>query len=244
MSLFASLRRDIEAARQRDPAAISTLEIILAYPGFHARQLHRLAHALHVRHVPVVPRLVSHLNRWLTGIEIHPGAQIGEGFFIDHGMGVVIGETTMIGDDVTLYQGVTLGGVSRERVKRHPTVHSGAVIGAGAQVLGPVEIGAAARVGAGSVVVESVAPGATVVGVPAKPPGEQRAGERRADSDEWKATSDERLPTERSLATAASAVEVAGLRRLIDQLEDRVRELEARVEDLDRQHVTPVGGRR
>ncbi len=244
MSLLASIRRDIEAARQRDPAAISTLEIILAYPGFHARQFHRLAHTLHVRQIPMVPRLVSHLNRWLTGIEIHPGAQIGEGFFIDHGMGVVIGETTVIGDDVTLYQGVTLGGVSRERAKRHPTVHSGAVIGAGAQVLGPVEIGAGARVGAGSVVIESVPPGMTVVGVPAKPPGEQRAGERRAESDERKAMSDGRSPTEQSLATAASAVEVAGLRRLINQLEDRVRELEARVEDLDRQHVTPVGGRR
>ena len=238
MSLLASIRRDIEAARQRDPAATSSLEIILAYPGFHARQLHRLAHTLHLRRLPVIPRLVSHLSRWLTGIEIHPGAQIGEGFFIDHGMGVVIGETTVIGDDVTLYQGVTLGGVSRERVKRHPTVRSGVVIGAGAQVLGPVEIGAGARIGAGSVVVESVTPETTVVGVPAKPTVERRASDPRAASHEPRAN--ERLIGERSVAAA----EIPRLVHLISQLEDRVRELESRVADLDRQHAPVVSGRR
>ena len=168
---FRSIRRDLEAALERDPAASSVLEVLLAYPGFHARQLHRVAHRLHRRGVPLLPRLISHLNRAVTGIEIHPAARIGEGLFIDHGMGVVIGETAEIGDDVTLYQGVTLGGSSRLREKRHPTLRDGVVVGAHAQIIGAVEVGEGARVGAGSVVVTSVPPYSTVVGVPGRAVG-------------------------------------------------------------------------
>src|SRR5919108_840887 len=166
--LLRSIRRDLQAALERDPAARSALEVLLAYPGFHARQLHRLAHHLYRRGVPLLPRLVSQLNRALTGIEIHPAARIGQGLFIDHGMGVVIGETAEIGDDVTLYQGVTLGGSSRLREKRRPTLRDGVVVGAHAQLIGAVEVGEGARVGAGSVVVSSVPPYSTVVGVPGR----------------------------------------------------------------------------
>jgi serine O-acetyltransferase len=171
LRLLANMRRDIDAALERDPAATSALEVVLAYPGFHARQLHRLAHRLYVAGWPLLPRLISHLNRALTGIEIHPGARIGRGLFIDHGMGVVIGQTAEIGDDVTLYQGVTLGGSSRLREKRHPTLHDGVVVGAHAQIIGAVEVGEGARVGAGSVVVTSVPPYSTVVGVPGRAVG-------------------------------------------------------------------------
>jgi serine O-acetyltransferase len=166
MSLIKSIIRDIQAARERDPAAVSNLEVILAYPGFHARQFHRLAHALYRLRVPLVPRLISHLSRFLTGIEIHPGAKIGEGFFIDHGMGVVIGETTEIGDNCSLFQGVTLGGTSTKRTKRHPTLGNNVVVGAGASLIGAVHVGDNSRIGAGSVVATSVPENATVVGVP------------------------------------------------------------------------------
>jgi serine O-acetyltransferase len=166
VGLLQSIRRDIEAAKARDPAAVSTLEVVFAYPGFHARQLHRLAHTLHGAGLRFPARLISHLGRALTGIEIHPGARIGEGFFIDHGMGVVIGETAVIGDDCHLYQGVTLGGTSTKRAKRHPTLGRGVVVGAGAKIIGAVNIGAGAKIGAGSVVVTNVPPNATVVGVP------------------------------------------------------------------------------
>jgi len=168
MSLWKSIKRDIDAVYERDPAAVSTLEIILAYPGFQARQIHRLAHALYKRRIPVIPRLISHLSRFLTGIEIHPGAKIGEGFFIDHGMGVVIGETAEIGNDCTLYQGVTLGGTSTQRTKRHPTLGNNVTVGAGSQIIGAITIGDDVKVGAGSVVVQNVPPHATVVGVPGR----------------------------------------------------------------------------
>ena len=168
MSLIASIKRDINTVFERDPAATSTLEVLLAYPGFHARQFHRLAHTLLRWHIPVLPRLISHFSRFLTGIEIHPGAKIGEGFFIDHGMGTVIGETAEIGDNVTLYQGVTLGGTSHQRTKRHPTLSNNVVVGVGAQVIGAITIGENTKVGAGSVVVTSVPANATVVGVPGR----------------------------------------------------------------------------
>jgi serine O-acetyltransferase len=168
MSVLKSILRDIQAAKDKDPAARSTLEVILAYPGFHARQLHRLAHTLHRAGVPLLPRVISHLNRWLTGIEIHPGAQIGEGLFIDHGMGLVIGETAVIGDDCQLMQDVTLGGTSTRREKRHPTLGNHVTVGAGAKVIGAITIGDHARIGAGSVVVTNVPAYATVVGVPGK----------------------------------------------------------------------------
>lgn len=166
MGLLADLRDDIRATMARDPAARSQAEVILFYPGFHARLAHRLAHALHVRGVPLVPRGIMHLTRFLTGIEIHPGAAIGSRFFIDHGMGVVIGETAEIGSDVMIYQGVTLGGTSTRRVKRHPTLRDNVVVGAGAKLIGAIEIGENARIGAGSVVVTNVPANATVVGVP------------------------------------------------------------------------------
>ncbi len=166
MGLLQSIRSDIQAAKERDPAATSTLEVIFAYPGFHARQLHRLTHVLHTRGLRLPARLISHLGRALTGIEIHPCAQIGEKFFIDHGMGVVIGETTIIGDNCHLYQGVTLGGTSTKRAKRHPTLGDGVVVGAGAKIIGAVNIGDGAKIGAGSVVVTNVPPNATVIGVP------------------------------------------------------------------------------
>ena len=166
MGLLQSIRNDIQAAKERDPAATSTLEVIFTYPGFHARQLHRLAHTLHTLGLRLPARLISHLGRALTGIEIHPRAQIGEKFFIDHGMGVVIGETTVIGNNCHLYQGVTLGGTSTQRAKRHPTLGDGVVVGAGAKIIGAVNIGDDAKIGAGSVVVTNVPPNATVVGVP------------------------------------------------------------------------------
>jgi len=166
MGFLDSVRRDIKAARERDPAATSDLEVVLTYPGFHARQIHRLAHSLHQRGLRVPARLVSHFGRAVTGIEIHPGARIGEKFFIDHGMGVVIGETAIIGDNVHLFQGVTLGGTSTRRAKRHPTLARNVVVGAGAKVIGDVTIGENAKIGAGSVVVTNVPANATVVGVP------------------------------------------------------------------------------
>ncbi|HOB09427.1 MAG: serine O-acetyltransferase [Limnochordia bacterium] len=167
-NIIDTIRRDIQAIRERDPAARSTLEIVLCYPGLHALEVHRVAHWLYRRRLKLLARIISHLNRFFTGIEIHPGAQIGRGVFIDHGMGVVIGETTVIKDNVTLYQGVVLGGTGKEKGKRHPTIEEGAVIASGAMVLGSFTVGENARVGAGAVVLDSVPPNSTVVGVPAK----------------------------------------------------------------------------
>lgn len=164
--MFTTMRRDIQAAFERDPAARSTLEILLCYPGLHAVWGHRLAHWLWVHGAKLLGRWISHLVRWLTGIEIHPGAKIGPGLLIDHGMGVVIGETAEVGSDVTLYQGVTLGGTSLERVKRHPTLEDGVVVGAGAKILGAITIGERSRIGANAVVVKPVPPNSVVVGVP------------------------------------------------------------------------------
>ena len=161
-------REDVEAVKDRDPAATNTLEIILSYPGLHAIWMHRVAHYLHTHDVPLVPRLISMLARALTGVEIHQGAQIGKGFFIDHGMGVVIGETAEIGDNVTLFQGVTLGGTGKEKGKRHPTIEDNVVIAAGAKVLGPITVGESSKVGAQSVVLQDVPPNCTVVGVPGR----------------------------------------------------------------------------
>ncbi len=166
MSVIAEIREDIRATLERDPAARNTAEVVLFYPGFHARLAHRVANALYRRDVPLLPRGIMHVARFLTGIEIHPGATIGRRFFIDHGMGVVIGETAEIGAGVMLYQGVTLGGTSTHRTKRHPTLRDNVVVGAGARVIGAVEIGENARIGAGSVVVTNVPANATVVGVP------------------------------------------------------------------------------
>jgi len=168
MKLIRSIRRDVQAVFEHDPAAKNAWEIFFAYPGFHARQFHRLSHTLWNWNVPFFPRFISHLGRFFTGIEIHPGAKIGEGFFIDHGMGVVIGETSEIGDNVALYQGVTLGGTSLLKKKRHPTLSNNVVVGAGSKLIGAITIGENVKVGAGSVVVTSVPPHATVVGVPGR----------------------------------------------------------------------------
>ncbi len=162
----ARLREDIQAAQEHDPAARNALEVLVAYPGIHALIIHRLAHALAARGMITLPRAISHLARWLTGIEIHPRAQIGRRLFIDHGMGIVVGETAVIGDDCHLYQEVTLGGTSTRREKRHPTLEDHVTVGAGAKIIGNVTIGSHARIGAGSVVVSNVPPFATVVGVP------------------------------------------------------------------------------
>jgi serine O-acetyltransferase len=163
------VRRDVEAVLERDPAATSAFEVITSYSGLHALWFHRVAHKLREAGVPILPRWISQFGRLVTGIEIHPGATIGEGFFIDHGAGVVIGETTEIGDNVTLYQGVTLGGTGKETGKRHPTIGDNVVIGAGAKVLGSITVGDDAKIGAGSVVVQSVPRNATVVGNPGRP---------------------------------------------------------------------------
>ncbi len=166
--MFERLREDIACVFERDPAARNTFEVLTTYPGIHAVLSHRLAHRLWRANWKWLARMLSNLSRLFTGIEIHPGAQIGRRFFIDHGMGVVIGETAVIGDDCTLYHGVTLGGTSWEKGKRHPTLGRDVVVGAGAKVLGPIEIGDGVRIGSNAVVVKSVEPGATVVGVPGR----------------------------------------------------------------------------
>lgn len=162
------LREDIQVIKERDPAAKNYLEILLCYPGLHAIWFHRMAHFLYCRKWYTTARLLSHLSRWLTGIEIHPGAKIGRRVFIDHGMGIVIGETSEIGDDCLLYKGVVLGGTTLEKKKRHPTLGNRVIVGSNATILGAITIGDGARIGSGSVVVKPVPPGATVVGVPGR----------------------------------------------------------------------------
>ncbi len=168
MSIWSEIAEDLRVPVERDPAARGTLDVILSYPGFHAVTAHRFIHALDALGVPLLPRFLSNLVRAATGIEIHPAARIGRRFFIDHGMGVLIGETAEIGDDVTLYKGVTLGGTSLGRGKRHPTIGNDVVIGTNASILGAITVGDGARVGAGSVVVRDVPPRATVVGIPGR----------------------------------------------------------------------------
>ncbi len=163
-----SIIDDIKVVFERDPAARNIFEVLLAYPGLHAIINHRIAYFLYKLHIPLIPRLISHISRFFTGIEIHPGARIGKKFFIDHGMGVVIGETTEIGDNVLLYQGVTLGGTGKEKGKRHPTLGNNIVVGAGAKILGNIKIGDNCKIGAGSVVIKDVPPNSTVVGVPGR----------------------------------------------------------------------------
>ena len=166
--MFRSLKSDFAIIKERDPAARGFLEIILCYPGFQAISIHRISHKLWKYNLPLLPRLLSHMTRFLTGVEIHPGAKIGKGVFIDHGMGVVIGETSEIGDRCLLYQGVTLGGTGKENGKRHPTLEANVVVGAGAKVLGGIHVGTNTRIGAGSVVVKNVEANSTVVGIPGR----------------------------------------------------------------------------
>ncbi len=179
--MFNSLREDIASVFDRDPAARSVLEILLCYPGLHALWIYRIAHWFWTRHWFLAGRLISHIGRFLTGIEIHPGARIGRRFFIDHGMGVVIGETAEIGDNVTLYHGVTLGGVTWDKVKRHPTLGDNVVIGSGAKVLGPFTVGSGSKIGSNSVVVREVPANATVVGIPGRTVLSQKREEGRVD---------------------------------------------------------------
>ena len=216
---FKRLRDEIDAAMRRDPAARTRLEVALLYPSFHALVAHRLAHALWVRGWRLLGRFVSQVARALTGIEIHPGAAIGRRFFIDHGMGVVIGETAEIGDDVMLYHGVTLGGTSLDHGKRHPTLETGVIVGAGAKILGPVTIGANARIGANAVVVKEVPAGASAIGIPARvvPPRDQRQDFMAYGTP----TSDLPDPVARA---------IGGMVDQIDRLSARVNELERAAE--------------
>jgi serine O-acetyltransferase len=217
------IREDIKAFYDKDPAAKSNLEIILAYPGFHAVVLHRLAHRLYLRRVPVLPRLVSHFTRFITGIEIHPGAQLGRRLTIDHGMGIVIGETAEVGDDVLLYQGVTLGNARFQRGKRHPTVGNNVVIGAGAKVLGPITVGDGARVAAGAVVINDVPPNTTAAGVPAK-------AIRYHNPDTGETRRLEQMPD-------PEGDEIKALRNRVGELEERLAALEER-DDMHNEIVT------
>lgn len=168
MGILKEIKSDFRAVFERDPAARSALEVIFAYPGFHAIVFHRVSHWLWHNRMKLLGRTLSHVSRFLTGIEIHPGAKIGNGFFIDHGMGAVIGETSEVGDNVTIYHGVTLGGTSFKRDKRHPTIEDNVTVGAGAKILGPLTVGANSKIGANSVVIADVPQNSTVVGIPGK----------------------------------------------------------------------------
>ncbi len=233
--MFKRLREDIDVVFERDPAVRTRLEVILCYPSFHAIQFYRVAHWAWNSNLKLLGRFISHLGRFLTGIEIHPGVKIGNRFFIDHGMGVVIGETAEIGNDVTLYHDVTLGGIapsvdaaSQVNQKRHPTLDDGVIVGSGAQVLGPITVGRNARVGANSVVLKEVPEGATVVGIPARPVG-LRDKARPQKFDAYGTPSPD-LPDPVSRA-------IDGLLEHVGTLSARVQELER---ELDRRaRVTP-----
>jgi serine O-acetyltransferase len=220
--IFKNLRDDVANVLRLDPAARSALEVVLCYPGFHAVVFHRLAHWLWARGWLVAGRLVSAAGRSLTGIEIHPGAKIGRRFFIDHGVGVVIGETAEIGDDVTLYQGVTLGGTSLNRGKRHPTLEDDVIIGAGAKVLGSFTVHRGARVGANAVVLQEVPAGVSVAGIPAKPVGE-RAKQEKAPEFLPYGTPCEETPDPVACQLSVLHGEVARLRARLAALEEERR---------------------
>ena len=211
--MFDRMKEDIQTVFSGDPAARNVWEILCCYPGMHAIWLHRVAHYLWMHRLRFAARLLSHHARWLTGVDIHPGATIGRRFFIDHGMGVVIGETAEIGDGVLMYQGVVLGGTSLEKKKRHPTIGNDVVIGTGATILGPITVGDGAKIGAGSVVIKPVPAGATIVGVPGHIAGAKRSARTGADLDHA------RLP-DPVVRTLAQTLEQQG------RLEERVRELE------------------
>ncbi len=228
MAMWYTLKEDIRVVFNRDPAARNIWEVLLSYPGFHALFFYRVAHFLWERGLNVLGRLVSHAGRFLTGIEIHPGAKIGARFFIDHGMGVVVGETTEIGDDVTIYQGVTLGGISLKKDKRHPTVEDCVIIGAGATILGPVIIGRNSRIGSGSVVVNSVPPDSTVVGIPGKVV--EGGGVHRDPEAHIIDLNHQRLPDPVAKA-------ITGLTDYVQRLEKRVNELSSRQGGLEERQI-------
>jgi serine O-acetyltransferase len=214
--MFDEIRRDIRVVRERDPAARSAFEVLLCYPGVHALMFHRLGHRLWSAGLTTAARFVSHVSRFFTGIEIHPAATIGKGLFIDHGMGIVIGETAEIGDNVSLLQGVTLGGTSTRREKRHPTLGNNVTVGAGAKIIGGFRIGDGSRIGAGSVVVREVPPNSVVVGVPGRVT--YRDGQRVTDAIDMNQTD---LPDP--------------VAKAIEQLLERIRSLEGEVEALRKQ---------
>lgn len=220
--MFKTIREDIHSVFDRDPAARSVLEIIFCYPGLHAVWFYRIAHWFWTHNFYFLGRFTSHLGRFFTGVEIHPGAKIGHKFFIDHGMGVVIGETAEIGDNVTLYHGVTLGGVTWDKVKRHPTLDDNVVIGSGAKILGPFTVGKGAKVGSNSVVVKEVPPNATVVGIPGRVVMEEKKAE------------DARPDLEHGKLPDPEAKAIACLFDQIRALEKKVQDLTARLEENER----------
>jgi len=220
MGIFADMREDIDAIMARDPAARSRLEVIFCYPGFHARVFHRLAHTLWRNGWLLLGRFSSHVGRFLTGIEIHPGATIGRRFFVDHGMGCVVGETAEIGDDVTLYHGVTLGGISLDPGKRHPTLKDGVIVGSGAQVLGPITVGENARIGANAVVLKDVPAGVTMVGIPARPVLPRSTPAEAAEFHAYGTPSAD-LPDPVAKVVEGLLGEIAGLRARVVELEEK-----------------------
>ncbi|MBD2413539.1 serine O-acetyltransferase [Nostoc calcicola FACHB-389] len=214
---FEPLLSDFRIIFERDPAARNWLEVVFCYPGLHALCLHRLAHWLHCRGVGFIPRLISHVGRFLTGIEIHPGAEIGQGVFIDHGMGVVIGETAIVGDYTLIYQGVTLGGTGKESGKRHPTVGKYVVVGAGAKVLGNLQIGDRVRIGAGSIVLRNIPSDCTVVGVPGRIISRNQSASLS--------------PLEHGKLPDVEATVIRSLLSRIEQLEKQLQTLEVRTQE-------------
>jgi serine O-acetyltransferase len=222
--MFKHLREDISAVFARDPAARNSFEVLTLYPGLHALILHRLAHRLWRANFKWLGRFVSHTARWLTGIEIHPGATIGRRFFIDHGMGVVIGETAEIGDDCTVYHGVTLGGTTWNKGKRHPTLGKGVVVGAGAKILGPITMGDGAKVGSNAVVVKDVPAGATAVGIPARITAHEPAHAPLEAFAQYGVSSDE----------DPLANTVTGLSAHTSEIDHKLADLEATIADLQR----------
>ena len=240
--MFKGLRREIESAMDRDPAARSSLEVVLCYPGFQAVLIYRLSNALWRRGFYLLGRLVSHLGRFLTGIEIHPGAKIGQSVFIDHGMGVVIGETSEIGDDVTLYHGVTLGGVapsvdsdSQRGAKRHPSLAANVIVGSGAQILGPVTVGKGAKVGANAVITRDVPAGVTIVGIPG------RVVQTQASSADAKATEDGEEPFAPYGMPIGDIPDPVAKR--LEALMNEVRLLQAKVKSLEAELESAAGER-
>lgn len=221
--MFRRFKEDVQMVFDRDPAARSVLEILTCYPGLHAICLHRIAHVLWNKRFRFFARLLSHVNRLFTGVEIHPCAQIGRRFFIDHGAGVVIGETSEIGDDVTIYQGVVLGGVSVKKGKRHPTIGDKVVIGAGGIILGPVHIGEGCQIGAGSVVVTDIPPYTTAIGIPARPAGKHQI----------------KVPVDLNHHLMPDPV-----KEVLDHLTKRVEELEEKIDGLGAKERSTVSGLR
>jgi serine O-acetyltransferase len=219
MGVISRLRQDVRAILERDPAAKSVIEVVLCYPSFHAIIMHRTSHWLYNKNLVLLPRLLSQWSRFITGIEIHPGATVGEGLFIDHGMGVVIGETTEIGDNVTIYQGVTLGGTGKEKGKRHPTIGNNVVISTGAKVLGSFTVGDNSKIGANAVVLRNVPPNCTVVGVPGRVV--VREGQKIADS-----APPDAIDLQHHLLPDPVGEMMICLQRKIARLESRIEELE------------------